>query len=78
MCYNLGMKRGFLIAGLVLLGFAIYCGTLANRDYNDPVGIALLILWGVAAGFTLGSSFQGEKETTTKETNIEDAEYKVN
>jgi ABC-type multidrug transport system permease subunit len=66
------MNRRLFIGGLIALGFAMFCGVLANGDYHDPVGIAILIFWAVTAGLTIGLSFSGEKETTT-----EDAKHKV-
>ena len=58
------MNRQLLIGGLIVLGFAIFCGVLANGDYHDPIGIALLILWPLAAGLTIGLSFSSGKENT--------------
>jgi ABC-type multidrug transport system permease subunit len=66
------MERKTLIEGLILLGFAIFCGVLANGDYHDPVGIALLIFWPLTAGVAIGLSLRRREETTA-----EDAKHKV-
>ena len=56
------MNKGLVIGGFAILGFAIWCGFLANGHYHDPVGVGLLIGWGVFAGFVIGISFNGEDE----------------
>ena len=71
------MNKGILVAGLFILGLSIVSGILANSDYHDPVGIALLIAFPFSAGLAIGVSFLGENESDSKETTTEDAKHKV-
>ena len=74
------MNKLIFIAGLALLGFAIFCGVMANGDYHDPIGIMWLILFPFFAGITIGIALLWEGKATKKEdqtTNGQHQEHKV-